>query len=120
MSSVSFIIFITHRLGNLTNGCVSAGLHYNPLNVTHAGPADEVRHVGDLGNIEALADGTATYNLSDRLIMISGDVNNVIGRAMICHEKTDDCGRGGDDESKKTGNAGKRLSCGLIGISAAF
>ena len=103
----------------MTNGCASAGLHYNPHNTTHAGPADEVRHVGDLGNVEAGADGTATLNLSDRLINIYGEFS-VVGRAMICHEKTDDLGRGGDDESKKTGNAGKRLSCGLIGISGPF
>ena len=31
--------------------CASAAGHYNPANVDHAGPEDEVRHVGDLGNI---------------------------------------------------------------------
>ena len=107
-------------LGNLINGCATAGAHYNPAGLTHGGPADEVRHVGDLGNIKAGDDKVGRYNANDRLVMIYGDKNNVIGRSMVVHEKVDDLGRGGDEESKKTGNAGPRLACGVIGTSGAF
>jgi Cu-Zn family superoxide dismutase len=72
------------------------------------------RHIGDLGNVQTDANGVATVNIKDKFISLSGE-HSVLGRCLVVHEKPDDLGRGGDEESKKTGNAGKRLACGIIG-----
>jgi len=39
-----------------------SGPHFNPNNLTHGAPEDEVRHAGDLGNIVANAEGKAFKN----------------------------------------------------------
>ena len=105
--------------GNLTEGCKTAGPHFNPHGQTHAGPTDSVRHVGDLGNLHAGEDGTAHYELEDHLIHLHGEFS-IIGRSCVTHAGVDDLGLGGNEESLKTGNAGGRLACGVIGLSAPF
>ena len=109
--------FHIHQFGNLTKGCLTAGPHYNPFNKTHGGPDDEERHVGDLGNVQADADGNGKYEREDKLVSLLGPLS-VIGRSCVLHKDTDDLGRGGNAESKKTGNAGARIACGVIGLSA--
>ena len=103
--------------GNLTEGCKTAGPHYNPHGKDHGGPFSEVRHIGDMGNVESDDEGNATFELEDPEISLIGKYS-VIGRACVLHEKTDDLGKGGDEESLKTGNAGPRIACGVIGINS--
>ncbi|KAG7291726.1 Superoxide dismutase [Cu-Zn] [Staphylotrichum longicolle] len=105
-----------HTFGDNTNGCTSAGPHFNPHGKTHGAPTDENRHVGDLGNIETDAQGNSKGSVTDKFIKIIGP-ESVIGRTVVCHAGTDDLGKGGNEESLKTGNAGPRPACGVIGIS---
>jgi len=108
--------FHVHESGDIRgeNPCASTGGHFNPHGKTHGAPADNERHVGDLGNIVADASGNARIDITDDKISLTGG-NSVLGRAIVVHEKMDDLGKGGDEGSLKTGNAGGRIACGLIG-----
>ncbi|KAG0461963.1 hypothetical protein HPP92_020439 [Vanilla planifolia] len=57
--------FHLHEYGDTTNGCISTGAHFNPNKLTHGAPEDDVRHAGDLGNIDANADGVAKATIVD-------------------------------------------------------
>jgi len=105
--------FHIHENGDLSDGCMLTGSHFNPLNKNHGGPTDSERHVGDLGNIESDETGVASFELVDSLISLAGPFN-IIGRAVVVHTGTDDLGRGSNADSRKTGNAGGRAACGII------
>jgi len=110
--------FHIHQFGDYSSGCTSTGGHFNPAGKNHGGPADDERHAGDLGNIVAGADGTAEVKITDAQVSLTG-VNSVVGRAIVVHAGEDDLGKGGFEDSLKTGHAGGRLACGVIGITKA-
>ena len=109
--------FHVHEAGDLTDKCTSMCAHFNPYGKTHGCPGVTERHVGDLGNIKTNNKGEAKYTFYDNVIKLRGAKCNIIGRGLIIHEDKDDCGQGGNAESLKTGNAGKRIACAVIGYS---
>ncbi len=109
--------FHVHEAGDLSDKCTSACAHFNPYGNTHGCPGMSKRHVGDLGNIKTNAKGEAKYTFYDNMIKLRGTKCNIIGRGLIIHEDEDDCGEGGNADSLKTGNAGKRIACAVIGYS---
>ena len=106
--------FHIHEFGDLSDGCASAGGHYNPEGVDHGGL--EHGHVGDLGNIKADDQGIARFQFKAPRVQL----HDVVGRAIVIHADTDDLGQGGDEESTKTGNAGDRVACGVIRLKSSI
>merc|ERR1719187_2418828 len=92
--------FHVHQFGDNTNGCTSAGPHFNVDGSVHGAPTDAKgsRHAGDLGNVESVG-GTAQVEITDSLISLSGE-NSIIGRTMVVHADQDDLGQGGHELSK--------------------
>ena len=109
--------FHVHEAGDLSDKCTSMCAHFNPYGMTHGCPGMKHRHVGDLGNLQTNSKGEAKYSFYDDMIRLRGTKSNIIGRGLIIHEDEDDCGQGGNAESLKTGNAGKRIACAVIGYS---
>jgi len=107
--------FHVHHLGDISaaDGTATAG-HYNPgghdhgLPSGHGGHAHVGGHVGDFGNLDANADGVATFDVTFKDLKLHA----ILGRSIIVH-------RDEDDGSQPTGNAGPRIAQGVIGIDAA-
>jgi Cu-Zn family superoxide dismutase len=102
--------FHIHEFGNCTSPeANSAGGHFNPTDMPHAGPKAEKRHAGDLGNLEADKNGLARLEFTDNTISLEGP-KSIIGRSVIVHAQADDF------KTQPTGASGARAACGVIGI----
>lgn len=100
--------FHIHEVGDCSSGDgKSARGHFNPDGYAHAGRDAEQRHVGDLGNITADANGVAKADFTDRVLSFDG-AHSILGRGVILHAAADDM------TSQPTGAAGARISCGVI------
>lgn len=87
----------------------SAGGHFNPMDKTHAGPMEAMRHEGDMGNIVADSKGDAHIDYVDNALSFEG-MTSIIGRSVVIHKGEDDF------KTQPTGNSGARVACGVIGI----
>lgn len=74
-----------------------------------------MRHVGDFGNVLADENGRVSTSFSDKVVTLFG-ARSIIGRAIVVHSDEDDLGKTNHPDSHKTGNAGGRVACGIIGI----
>jgi len=109
-----------HEYGDEREGCLSLGGHWNPEGTTHGSFClGMVSHAGDMvNNITADSHGKVEICYTDQRITLQGDISeSIIGRSVVIHDGIDDLGLGENEESLKTGNAGHRLACAIIGHS---
>lgn len=103
--------FHVHEFGDTTDQRegMSAGDHFAPGGTQHGRPTDSHRHVGDLGNVTAGADGGASVDMFDRMLRLDGE-HSIIGRSIVVH-------RDEDRFTQPSGDSGPRVAIGVIGIA---
>jgi Cu-Zn family superoxide dismutase len=84
----------------------SAGAHLNPGGTQHGAPDSPTHHAGDLGNIEADAEGNASFQMTVDFLSLLEGPNSVIGKAVVVEAEEDDF-----DPSRGDGAS---LACGVI------
>jgi len=72
--------------------------------------------VGDIGNVEGDEAGACAVQIEDSLVKLIGP-HSIIGRSLVICAGQDDGGKGGQEKSLETGNAGPRVAFGVIGLA---
>lgn len=100
-----------HEKGDCSAADAStAGGHFSPGGGQHAGPTDAGRHAGDLGNIDAGADGAGKLTITEDKLSVGSGPGDVIGKALVIHGDPDDL------KTQPSGNSGGRIACGVIEV----
>jgi Cu-Zn family superoxide dismutase len=89
----------------------SAGEHFNPTMDPHGGPNSTARHLGDIPNAKADANGRATIDVNIKgatLVDKDGGPNQILGKSLVVHAMPDDY------KTQPSGASGARIACGVI------
>lgn len=102
--------FHVHEFGDCAaaDGSSAGGHLAMAASQKHGSPAMAGHHTGDMGNITADTAGVAKF---DQTFQVPMAVEAVLGRGLIVHEGVDDL------KTQPSGDSGKRLACGVIGVS---
>lgn len=104
--------FHIHTYGDVTmdDGSSTGGHFTNPAGdeIDHGFSDSSMRHWGDLDNLSAASDGTATYDRVDNVIRLG----SVVGRGITIHE-AEDMG----PAEQPTGASGARVGHCVIGYA---
>lgn len=98
-----------HEIGDCSAPDFStAGAHLNPEGAAHGAPGLHTSHAGDLGNVKADKKGVVSIDMEIPTLSISTPPNNVVGRSLVLHARSDDL------RSQPAGESGPRIGCGVI------
>jgi Cu-Zn family superoxide dismutase len=87
----------------------SAGEHFNPTSQPHGDPSGAAHHAGDMQNARADAEGRAPVSIMVNGVTLGdGGTNDIVGKAIVVHEKPDDY------KTQPSGDSGDRIACGVI------
>ncbi len=102
--------FHIHEKGDCSAPDASgAGEHFNPASSQHGNPAGDPHHAGDMYNATSDAEGNARIEGKVAGVTLgSGQPTDILGRAVVLHEKADDY------STQPSGNSGARIACGVI------
>lgn len=104
--------FHIHETGKCEGDFKSAGGHYAPEGNKHGLLAEGGPHAGDLPNIHVPSDGRLNLEIFvDKVSLKKGAKNSLFdddGSAFVVHEGVDDY------KSQPSGDAGKRIACGVV------
>lgn len=103
--------FHIHEKGDCGDNGNAAGGHFNPRGNPHGSPSDTAHHAGDFGNVSADSTGVVNTSFTTRAISISPGTASAVGRAVVLHGSPDDL------TSQPSGNAGPRISCGIVQLA---
>lgn len=104
-----------HAVGTCTPDFAAAGGHFDPGPAGNADPdANHPFHMGDIPQLEAGANGTATMKVATTRVTLSAGPLSLFdadGSAIIVHGNPD---QGITGESKSGVSGGPRVACGVI------
>ena len=97
------------------NICGTSGGHFNPDGNDHGAWDDPIenRHVADLMQLwtDSLGKSIYAYETAYGNIVDPTDDYYIVGNAIVIHYGVDDEGLGGNEASRKGGDAGERITC---------
>jgi Cu-Zn family superoxide dismutase len=99
-----------HEVGRCEAPFATAGAHWNPAGRHHGFDNPAGPHMGDMQNITAGADGTASIRVTTPggTLRSSNPVLDSNGSTIIVHQLPDDY------RTDPSGNSGARVACGVV------
>ena len=100
--------FHVHAVPDCSGDGLRTGGHFNPDGNPHGDPSHILRHAGAMFNIKTDGAGVGTTRQEVDTIMLTPGKYSIIGMPLITHRDPDDY------VSQPLGNAGPRVSCGIV------